>query len=346
MPGMPDAREEAHGDAGRLGALITGYNATQVVRVIAKLAVPDHLDGGPQTAEELASITGAASGPLRRLLCAAAVFGLVTQDESGRFALTPMGGHLRTDVPGSVRSLAIGFTSAPLWRSFGELGEVVATGQLGAGIPGGIWEHFRQHPEDAVWFSRAMSRFTEDLVRQLPAVGYGLPRDAQRVVDVGGGRGTLLACLLGTAPAAKGAVLDRAEALAEAPAVFAAAGVADRAETIEGDFFGTVPAGDVHVLCNILHDWSDERAGDIVASCHRASRPGGLLVVIGLLLPAGPEPSMAHLMDLQMMVMMEGGRERTLAEHQSLMASAGYEFSRDIPIPGVVPAHILEFRAS
>jgi predicted O-methyltransferase YrrM len=207
-----------------------------------------------------------------------------------------------------------------------------------------VWEHFGRNRDDALWFGRAMSRFTTDLVAQIAATGYAVPDGAERIVDVGGGIGTVLAHLLDTAPNARGVLFDRAEALADAPAVLTSAGVADRVDLVDGDFFAAVPDGDVHVLANVLHDWSDDKAREIVAGCHRAGRPGGTLVVIGLLLPSTPEPSLAYLMDLQMMVMMDGGRERTLAEHRSLVAGEGYEFVRDVPIGEVMPAHILEFR--
>lgn len=330
---------------GRLGALVTGYNGTQVVRVIAELGVPDQLADGPRTAADLASATGTKAGPLYRLLCAATVYDLVTRDEHDRFALTPLGGWLRTDVPGSMRAMAVGFTSAPLWQAFGGLGDVVRTAQsIAATVPGGVWEHFGRNRDDAAWFGRAMSRFTTDLVGQLAATGYALPAGTERIVDVGGGIGTVLAHLLGGVPGARGVLFDRAEALADAPAVLADAGVSDRVELVEGDFFAGVPGGDVHVLANVLHDWSDDQAREIVANCHRAARPGATLVVIGLLLPSGPEPSLAYLMDLQMMVMMDGGRERTLAQQTSLVTAEGYEFVRDVPIGEVMPAHVLEFR--
>jgi O-methyltransferase domain len=50
--------------------------------------------------------------------------------------------------------------------------------------------------------------------------------------------------------------------------------------------------------------------------------------VIEYVLPDGPEPSLAHLMDLIMMVAV-GGRERTWAEHEVLLGSAGHALVRD-----------------
>jgi SAM-dependent methyltransferase len=121
--------------------------------------------------------------------------------------------------------------------------------------------------------------------------------------------------------------------------------LADRTEIIAGDFFAEVPAGDLHVLSNVLHDWEDDEARRIVANCHRAGRPGGGLLVVGYLMPSPPEPSLAYLMDLLMMMVM-GGRERSLAELRSLMAAEGYKFARDVPLgdsPAWQPWHVVEF---
>ena len=332
-----------------VGQLLGGWMATQVVRVVAELGVPDYLAEGPCTVADLAVRTGAAIDPLARLLSVAAVYRIVAREPTAdpatdRYQLTETGQILRSDVPGSLRALAIGFVAPPLWDGLGRLGDVVRDGQpVDRGAPGGPWEYFENNPDAAGWFARAMSEGTTTMVGQLRAAGYTVPQDAKRVVDVGGSRGTLLAYLLQTAPAVSGVLLDRAEALAEAPAVLAAAGVAERAELRPGNFFAAVPEGDVHILSNILHDWDDKVGRAILRSCHKAGQPGSLLIVFSFLLSPAVDPPQPHLMDLLMMTV-EGGRERTLDEMRELLASGGYEFIRDVPLPGPMPWHAIEFR--
>src|SRR5438094_9447572 len=67
-----------------IGQLLGGWMATQVVRVVAELGIPDLLAGGSRTAEELAVLTGAAPDPLNRLLCAAAVYGTASRASGGQ----------------------------------------------------------------------------------------------------------------------------------------------------------------------------------------------------------------------------------------------------------------------
>ena len=327
-----------------LGRLLEGMMTAQVVSVLARLGVADELAPAPLTASQLALRVGAAPDALARLLAAAAVYGLVRKDTAQRYALTPAGDLLRTDAEGSARGVAIGFLGPPLWQSAGHLEEIVRSPDpVNPARPGGIYEYYGQHPEEAAWFARAMGLVTGILVDQLAEAGFR-PLASGRIVNVGGSVGTLLAYLLGAVPSSRGVLLDRAEALAGAPAFLAGAGVADRVELVPGDFMRGVPAGgDLYVLSQILHNWDDESARTILRNCHRASRPGGGLLVIDYVLPDGPEPSLAHLMDLIMMMAL-GGRERTRAEHEALLGPEGYTLVRDTPLAAVLPWRVLEFQ--
>ena len=332
---MLGGSEEAY----RLGRMLEGLLTAQVVLVLDRFGVPDLLAGGPRTTGELASEIGADADALDRVLAAASVYRLVSRDDSGTWTLTGTGDLLRT---GSGQSLAAGFMGVPMWEAFSRIGEVVQGQQVNPAAPGGLYDRYGQHPEDARWFARAMGRVTRTMVEQLAASGFR-PLGSGRIVDVGGSRGTLLAHLLRSDPQSTGVLFDRAEAMAEAPQFLASAGVADRAELASGNFLQEVPSGgDLYVLSQVLHNWDDERVRLIVGNCHRASQPGGYLMVIELLLPDGPEPSAAHLMDLIMLSAL-GGRERTSGQHAALLASCGYTLVRNTPLDKVLPWRILEF---
>jgi SAM-dependent methyltransferase len=333
------------GETGRpLGRLLEGMMTAQVTTVLARLAVADELAGGPLTAAQLAARVSAAPDALARLLSAASAYGLVRKDDAGRYALAPAGDLLRTDAEGTARGIAIGFLGPPHWQSAGRLEEIVRSPDpVNPARPGGIYEYYGQHPEEAAWFARAMGLVTGIMVDQLARTGFR-PLASGRIVDVGGSRGTLLAYLLRALPSARGVLLDRPEALADAPRYLAGEGVGDRVELVAGDFLREVPpGGDLYVLSQILHNWDDESARTIVRNCHRASRPGGGLLVIEYVLPEGPDPSLAHLMDLIMMMVL-GGRERSRAEHEAMLGPEGYELVRETPLTAVLPWRILEFR--
>jgi hypothetical protein len=96
-----------------------------------------------------------------------------------------------------------------------------------------------------------------------------------------------------------------------------------------GDFFTSVPSGgDAYVLANILHDWDDQRAVRILANCRAAMGGSGRVLLAEAVLPDQPEPSPAKLIDLAMLVVIPGGRQRTVAQYRELLRRAGLRLSR------------------
>jgi spermidine synthase len=154
---------------------------------------------------------------------------------------------------------------------------------------------------------------------------------AKTIVDVGGAHGVLLAAALHANPVARGILFDLPYVIATAMDTVQAQGIADRCELVAGDFFEFVPAGaDLYLLKNIIHDWDDEHNDRLLATCHSAIAPGGKLVVVEMVVPADNQPTAVQGMDLNMLVM-AGGRERTAAEYQTLLAGAGFRLDRIIP---------------
>ena len=150
---------------------------------------------------------------------------------------------------------------------------------------------------------------------------------ARHIVDVGGGHGELLSAVLRAHPAARGVLFDLPHARDGAAAHLHETGVLDRCEIVSGNFFDAVPAADTYLLKSILHDWSDDDSQRILQRCRDACERGACLIVIEQILPERIEPCVAHqratISDLNMLVML-GGRERTLDEHRRLLAKAGF----------------------
>ena len=260
-PGI-DRPDDATGR--RLALLVGGFLPAQITTTFAQLAIAEELGEAGRTARELAQALNLPERPLTRLLRAAGTFGLVRMDADGTFAATAMSDRLRADVPGSLRDMVIGFMLPPTWDAVGRLPELVRTGEPADTQL--MWDYVQAHPDAAARFAGAMGVQTTALAGYLRTAGYA-PPPCQRIVDVGGSRGILLSYLLQVAPMARGVLLDRAEALALAPAMLATAGVADRTEIVPGDFMAEVPDGDLHVLCHVLHGWDDEIALQIVRNC-------------------------------------------------------------------------------
>src|SRR5512133_3415383 len=83
----------------------------------------------------------------------------------------------------------------------------------------------------------------------------------ETIVDVGGGRGTLLAALLDEYPTVHGVLFDQDH-------VVAGVDLGERGRVVGGSFFDDVPSGgDAYLLKAIVHDWEDAEAMTILRNC-------------------------------------------------------------------------------
>jgi ubiquinone/menaquinone biosynthesis C-methylase UbiE len=318
--------------------VLVGYWTSRIVYIAAKLGIPDLLADGAKTVDELARLTNTHAPSLYRILRALASTGWVVEAGEGRFAATPLSAALQTGAPGSLRNLAITELGEEHYPAWGDLLETVRTGELAFnrvfGMPN--WQYWTQHDEQAQIFNRAMSEMTAVLE---PAVLELLDLSrARRIVDVGGGRGTLISALLRAHPQATGVVIDLPHVIELARQQMADSPVAGRCELVAGDFFESVPSGaDAYLLKWILHDWDDDRSVTLLKNCRRAMAPNGRLFVIEAVIPEGNTPFLHKLMDINMLVM-TGGRERTRTEYESLFRAAGFalENVRETPLEAAV----------
>jgi hypothetical protein len=311
--------------------MLTGSYTTQAISVTARLGVPDALHEAPLTLTDLAARVGAHPDTLHRLLRVVMDLGIMSCGVDGRYSLGPLGELLRSDASPSLRGVAI-MLGLPFHRhAWTDLYTSVRTGEPAFGRVNGapLFDYLGKHPDDAQVFDEAMTSMSATM-QPLFLAGYDFG-GVKRIVDVGGGRGALLAGVLSANPHLTGALCEAPAVLADARQRFAAAGVADRVQLIPCDFFTQIPAtGDLFVLSNVLHDWDDERATTILRNCRAAAQPGSRLLVVEGIVPDDATPSVAKVMDLEMLCL-TGGRQRTVAELSALLAAADYKvtFPRD-----------------
>lgn len=310
----------------RLLDLLQGYRATCIIVTAIKLGVLEHLRAGPASVQELADHLGADRSSLQRFLRAIEVVGLV-EPLANAVALSEMG-RLLIDPDAGLRDRAI-LTREEYLPAWLELGHSVMTGEpaFPAVFGMNVWEHRKSHPELGECFDRAMADLHARARRSvLGAYDFS---SCRLVVDVGGGRGALMAEILQQYPDARGLVFDQPQVVPGAQQLLAGAGVLDRCQVAGGSFLESVPAdGDVYILQYILHDWDDGNCATILHNCRAAMRPSSALLVVENIVPEGARPAdFVTMLDLHMMVML-GGRERTLSEYRSLLRSAGLDVER------------------
>jgi hypothetical protein len=321
--------------------MTNAYQASQAIHVAATLGIADLLEDGPRSADELAEATGTHAPALYRLLRALASVGVFTEQNDGRFALTPLAEHLRTDAPGSVRAWAVQIGQPYHWTSWAYLLHSIRTGE--AAFPKlhgtNVWEYRASRPEESAIFDAAMTGISAGAAEAV--VGSYDFSEVGVLVDVGGGEGALFAAILKANPSLHGILFDQPHVVAGSGALLERMGVADRCEVVSGSFFDAVPDGaDAYLLKSVIHDWDDAEAIQILGKCRAAVADTGRILVVEPVIRPGNEPDPAKYMDLNMLVML-GGRERTADEFRSLLAKAGFRLA-DIVRAGGSTYHIIE----
>ena len=296
---------------------------TQALVVAAELGIADLVAAGPRTVDDLAAQVGADPDALYRVLRALAGSGVFSEVAPRAFGSTPLAETLREGAEGSLRNWARLWGLPERQAAIGALMHSVRTGEPSFPHLHGIswWSQLASRPDQAAVFDAAMG----DLARRLHAAtvdAYDLSA-VRQLVDIGGGRGHLVAALLRRYRELRAVVFDQPGVARRATEVLTEAGVADRARVVGGDFFTAVPAGgDAYLMSMILHDWDDAQSVSILANVRRAMGRHSELLVVDAIVPEGDSPHDGKLRDL-IMLTLHPGRERTEAEFASLFERAG-----------------------
>lgn len=306
---------------------IVGRWISKPIYVAAELGIADMLTEGPKSIEELAQASQSHAPFLYRMMRALASVGIFSETEVKQFELTPMAEYLKT---GAMRSIALLFNSDWSDKAWGYFLDSVKTGDTAFEKAHGmsVSDWLEKNPQAAEVFNEANAIKAGSSHRAIIDV-YDFS-GIHTLADVGGGLGILMAEILISNPLMAGIVLDTPSVIRKTVKVIQARGIENRCQAVECDFFKKIPSGnDAYLMSNILHDWSDDQCQIILANCHRAMKTESRLLVVEMVIPPGNEPSVAKLLDLEMLVV-TGGRERTEVEYNYLFASSGLKLSRII----------------
>jgi hypothetical protein len=303
--------------------LSSGYFVCRALHAVAELGVADAV--AAEGATPLAAVARAAGadedalGRVLRLLAAHGVFAL----EAASVRHTPASELLRSDHPASLRGLARMYGLPVFWRSAEGLPHSVRTGEAAAPLMfpgGGFWGRLATHPEEARVFDAGMvAKAHSQIGAILAAHDFSRYRS---LADVGGGRGHLLRAALAADPGLTGILFDLPHVV---EAARAGGDVGGRLAFRAGDFLkDELPRCDAYVLMEVLHDWADAPAREIVAAIRRAAPPHARLLVIETVVPEGPAPDRSKNLDIVMLVLF-AGRQRTAEEYRRLLRAGGFE---------------------
>lgn len=298
--------------------------AARCLHVVAELGVADYISVDAVSVDALASPCDADPDALDRVLRLLVSHGVFERQPEG-YRHTEASRLLRSDHPESMRAFPRMMGMPIFLESFADLGHAVRTGNpsLEVAAPDGLWRYLADHEDEALIFDEAMTaKAHADVAALLDAYDFS---PHHRIADIGGGRGHLIAAVLDAYEDAYGVLFDLRD-------VTEGVTPTSRLDIVAGDFFSDpLPACDAYVLMNIVHDFGDHEAEQVLAAVANAGRSSGATVLlVETVMPVGPERHWAKTLDV-IMLGVTGGRERTQSDYDRLFTSAGLTPVRTIP---------------
>jgi O-methyltransferase domain len=332
---MPD--KQSSQEAQRLiGQLLFGKQMTYCLSGVARFGVADHMSATPMAVEEIAGKTGAHAPSLYRVMRMLASMGVFKEERGKRFALTPAGELLKSDAPGTMRHHAMMLGDEWTMRAYEHFTDCLRTGQNGVSKAYGqhLFDVLAERPEQSDTFQAAMT--SSSTIEGKAVIGAYDFSGIKRLADLGGGHGVLLASILRRYPLMQGVLFDRAEIIAGV-AKDQFAGCEGRINIEGGSFFERVPDGcDAYIMKHIIHDWDDEHCRTTLKLMRDKLPTDGRVLVCEMVVTDEPGPTSAKVLDIMMLVITMGGKERTKDEFAELFASAGLRLNRIVPTEGPI----------
>ena len=337
-------------------SFFTNHLLETAVWTFAELGIADLLGAtdSEHTADELAQKQGWNTEFLYRLLRLVADADIVREIKSNEtiepektncFSLTDDGRMLRSDHPSKARYLVCSLLSPLMKRASHFLPDLVREGSSkGTGIEHVIGNisffDFLKKPENlhvARNFNEAMKSVTT--YASQPVVNTVDFARFNTVVDIGGGLGTLLSCILAKYVSIQhGICFDLPNVIRQATIEneFEKRKIPkERYQFAAGDMFDdkTIPRGDVYILKSIIHDWDNDRAIAILQAIQRATAQQKVTIfIIDFIIVSEIDQNQflkqsTHALDILMMIM-HNGKERTQKQYEHLLEKSGFTFMR------------------
>ena len=304
--------------------LSAGACLPRCLHTVAELGVADVLGDEPRSAESLARAVGANADALYRMLRLLAANGVFELRGTEVFH-TATSRLLSSSHPQSMKALALMFGLPVNWSPFLELRYTAQTGQPAAAkvLPEGYWNYFAREPKAAAVFNSAMAAKAHGQVAGIMAAYDFAP--FRMIGDIGGGRGHLISAVLAANQTARGVLFDLPHVISDAGTL-----KSDRLSLQSGSFFAdALPSCDLYCLMEVIHDWGDAEALEILTAVRRAAPRGATLLLIELIVPDDSLPHFSKTLDIVMLVLL-GGKQRTQAEYWDLMRKAGFSPQREV----------------
>lgn len=307
----------------QLAVMSRQYVVSRAIHAIAQLGIANHMSERATPVSELARLTATTPELLERVLNFLTDYGLFAKNDNG-YALTALSLPLRQDHPFSMQEV-LGMMNESWWQAFSDLPTQLKTGTPAFTLQHGM-DFFNFHninPDQKSQLEQGMAKlssFDDTTIAQNFNFGQ-----FQKMIDVGYGRQGLIEAIANQYPA-----LDLIS-FSFAPELIAT----------HAHLFTSLPTADAYLFKGILHDFNDELAQKILIECFNNMKINASLIIAEQVIPANELPHTNKTMDIVMMVLL-GGRQRTLSQWIELAQSAGFIVHQATTLPGLFT--MMEFK--
>ena len=308
----------------QLAMMSREYVVSRAIHAIAHLGLADHMSNKPRSVKELAQLTGTIPDLLERILTFLTDYGLFIK-EGEAYALTPLSYPLRQDNPNSIKDI-LGMFDECWWQAFSQLETCLKTGIPAFKVQHGteFYEFMNNNPAKKSGYEKGMaklSKLDDDLIAQHFDFGQ-----FPTLLDLGYGRKGLAEAIKKHHPKVEIDInLLNPEYI----------------KNENDSSFSSLPKADAYILKGILHDFNDEIVDKLLKDIRNSMKSKGSLIIAEQAIPDNEIPHTNKTMDIIMMVLV-GGRQRTVSQWCELVESAGFKSKLITPTQGMFT--LMEFQ--
>lgn len=324
----------------RLLQIGSAFWQSRVLYVAASLNIASVLGDGQLTADAIAARVSTQADALYRLLRMLAAMGVFEEVSPRIFKNNALSAYLRDDHPNTVRAMILMHNSVEMSKPwYQQLEQGIRTGEVPFQIAHGreLYAYMDDHAEFDALFSRAM-----DSVEALTGDSFATEFDwgqFNRIIDVGGSKGSKSIAILKRHPHLTALVVDRDQIIQAAVTYWIGKeppALLSRLSFQSGNLLDSVPAAedgkDIYLLSAVLHGLDDADCIKVLRNVAAAgSGTDARIALMELVVPELKADISSAAFDMQMF-MATRGRERTLSEWRSLFDQSGLKLDEQVSL--------------
>lgn len=305
----------------QLATMTRDYVVSRAIHSIAQLKIADHLSDEPMQAEEIARLSGTDLEYLERILSFLSNYGVFKKIGNG-YALTPISYPLKSTSADSIIDVWNMFDEI-WWQAFSQMKEGLQTGATPFQLQHGqsFFEYMEAHPDKKELFKKGMLRLSAF-------------EDPSIIEAFNFSQFTHLVYLSSPSDV----LLN--ELSKQAPQLLVTEYKYEPLQLVTDGFFNDLPAANAYFFKSSLHLFNDQNVQTILKNCHAKMSTSSSLIIAEQAILANELPHVNKTMDIVMMVLL-GGKQRTVADWIELVASVGFALKGTYPTKGI--STIMEF---